>query len=80
MKIRYSEPRHFRHCPFFHFDLGMKIPNGIGVLGKSFNSTKPHVNPYGIGPTKTLFFTPGYLHYLLRCCKYCSSIIILIWA
>ena len=30
---------------FHYFDLGIKIPNGIGGLGKSFNSTKPHVNP-----------------------------------
>ena len=37
------------HCRkyslFLYFDLGMKIPNNIGGLDKSFNSTKPHVNP-----------------------------------
>ena len=33
------------YCPSFYFDLGMKIPTGIGGLDKSFNSTKPHVNP-----------------------------------
>jgi hypothetical protein len=40
-------------------------------LGKSFNSTKTHVNPCGIGPTKILFFKPGYFHYLQYCCNYC---------
>ena len=44
-----------KYCWFFHLDLGMKIPTGIGGLGKSFNSTKPHVNPWGIGPMKTSF-------------------------
>ena len=43
-KFRYL-PHCRKYCLFFYFDLGMKIPNGIGDLDKSFNSTKPHVNP-----------------------------------
>ena len=43
LKLRYFHYllRYCKYCPFFHFDLGMKIPNGIGGLDKSFNSTKP---------------------------------------
>ena len=38
--------------PFFPCNLGVKIPTGVGGLGKAFNSTKPHVNPRGIGPAR----------------------------
>jgi hypothetical protein len=40
--------------PFPLCDLGVKIPTSIGGLGKTFDSTKPHVNPQGIGPSKFL--------------------------
>ena len=47
LKFRYLHylPRCRKYCPFFRFDLGMKIPTGVGGLDKSFNRTNPSCNP-----------------------------------